>query len=87
MKITEGFVLKNIADTNVVVPLGSKTVDFQAVITLNETGAFLWSKLESDCTEDGLVDALLKEYAVDRETAAADVKEFILKLSEANLLA
>lgn len=87
MKITEGFVLKNIADTNVVVPLGSKTVDFKAVITLNETGAFLWSNLENDCTEEALVEALLKEYAVDRETATADVKDFIAKLSEADLLA
>ncbi len=70
-----------------VVPLGSKDADFKAVITLNDTGAFLWSNLENDCTEEALVEALLKEYDVDRKTAATDVKDFVAMRSEANLLA
>lgn len=87
MKIAEGFVLKNIAGTNVVVPVGTNTVSFKAVITLNETGAFLWQQLENDITEDDLLKAMLSEYAVDEATAKADIAEFIENLKKANLLA
>ncbi|MBQ3549970.1 MAG: PqqD family protein [Clostridia bacterium] len=87
MKIAEGFVLKNIAGTNVVVPVGTNTVSFKAVITLNETGAFLWQQLENDITEADLLKAMLSEYAVDEATAKADIAEFIENLKKANLLA
>lgn len=87
MKIAEGFVLKNIAGTNVVVPVGTNTVSFKAVITLNETGAFLWQQLENDITEADLLKVMLSEYAVDEATAKADIAEFIENLKKANLLA
>lgn len=87
MKIAEGFVLKNIAGTNVVVPLGDNTVFFKAIITLNETGAFLWQQLETEKTPDDLLKAMLSEYAVDEATAKADILEFIDNLKKANLLA
>ena len=86
MKIAEGFVLKNIAGTNVVVPLGTNTVSFKAIITLNETGAFLWQNLEKDTTEEELLKAMLSEYAIDEDTAKADIAEFIDNLKKANLL-
>lgn len=87
MKIAEGFVLKNIAGTNVVVPLGDNTVSFKAIITLNETGAFLWEQLSTEKTPDELLKAMLSEYAVDEATAKADIIEFVENLKKANLLA
>ncbi len=87
MKIAEGFVLKNIAGTNVVVPLGENTVSFKAIITLNETGAFLWQQLETEKTPDEILKAMLSEYAVDEATAKADIIEFIENLKKASLLA
>lgn len=87
MKIIDGFVLKNIADTNVVVPLGTNNVSFNSIISLNDTGAFLWQLLTEDTDEDALVKAMLAEYDVDEATARADVKEFIGTMQKANLLA
>lgn len=86
MKIKQGFVLKNIADSNIVVPLNSQVVDFSSIIKLNETGAFLWSQLSSDKTADELVAALTSEYDVDNATATRDVTTFIAKLKDADLL-
>lgn len=86
MKIVDGFVLKNIADTNVVVPLGSNTVSFRSVIQLNETGAFLWKLLENDIDEEGLLTAMLKEYDIDEQTAKADIDEFLTTMRKAELL-
>ena len=43
MKIKEGFILKEIAGSYVVVPVGDDLVDFSLMITTNETGAFLFN--------------------------------------------
>ncbi len=86
MKLVEGFVLKNIADTFVVVPLGTNTVNFRSIISLNESGAFLWSLLENDKTEEELVSAMLKEYNTDEKTAREDIASFIENLKKADLL-
>ena len=76
MKIKPGFALKEVANSFVIVPTGSNIVDFSAMITINETGAFLWNSITDGITEEELVEKLLKEYDVDRETAANDVHEF-----------
>ena len=86
MKIKNDFVLKTIAGTNVVVPLGSNTVSFRAIITLNESGAFLWQSLENDITKEQLLELMLKEYDIDHDTALLDIEEFLNKLREAELL-
>ena len=86
MKLVDGFILKNIADTYVVVPLGTNTVSFRSIVSLNESGAFLWSQLETEKTEEELLAAMLKEYDVDEQTARADIASFIEKLKNAELL-
>lgn len=87
MRIREGFVLKNVADMIIVVPAGSTSLDFNGMITLNDTGAFLWNLLTSDTTEEELTAAMLKEYDVDEPTALAGVKKFISRLEAEGLLA
>lgn len=42
MKINDGFSLRKVADSYVIIPVGDNLVDFSAMITINETGAFLW---------------------------------------------
>lgn len=86
MKIKEGFLLRQVGDNHVVVPVGAQTVDFRCIITLNEVGAFLWEKLGADCTVTTLVEALLAEYDVTAEIATADVERFVASLREKNLL-
>lgn len=87
MQLKQGFVLRQIGDTYMVVAIGVQTLDFQGMIRLNETGAFLWKHLsEASCTEEELVQALLAEYDVDAETAAQDVSGFVNALQEASLL-
>ena len=47
MKIKEDFVLRKVADSYVVVPVNKMTLDFNGIINLNETGAFLFEKLQN----------------------------------------
>ena len=81
MKIKEGFLLREVAGQTVVLPCGD-AMDLNMMITLNETGKFLWKLLEQDTDEASLVNALLAEYDVDRETAAKSVAAFVAKLKE-----
>ena len=77
MKIQPGFALKEVADSFVIVPTGANIVDFSAMITINETGAFLWECLKEDVTEEELCQKLCAEYEIDAQTALEDIREFI----------
>ena len=81
MKLKSGFVLKEVAGSCVVVPVGAE-LDFNGMITLNETGKTLWTSLENDTDEDALVAALLAEYDTDEATARTGVTAFVDKLRE-----
>lgn len=86
MKIKEGFILREVAGSFIVVAVGEAVKTYNGVITLNETSAFLWNKLIKGATEEELVDALLNEYEVEKEDAVKGVKSFINKLVEAKLV-
>lgn len=87
MKVKDDYLLRNVAGSHIVVPVGEGCLDFSGVITLNEVGAFLWEKLQADTSAGELLSALLAEYDVDEATAKADIDEFIAKLKGADLLA
>ena len=86
MKIKEGYVLRQIATTWVVLPLGAETVNFSGMLTLNDSGAMLWRVLEKTGDKYALVRALTAEYVVSEEQAAEDVDEFLNKLIQAGCL-
>ena len=85
MKLKDGFVLRQVAGEYVAIPSGSE-VDLDKMITLNETGAFLWEQLNTETTPEALTEALLGEYEVDRDTAVKCVGGFIAKLEDYGLL-
>lgn len=88
MKINGTFVLRDIVDDHVLVPVGSTSVDFGGLVILNESGAMLWKVMEKDGEADPerLADALCDEYDCDRETALADVGEFLRYLEDNDVL-
>jgi hypothetical protein len=82
MKIKDGFVLRQVADTWVVMPLGQQSLDFNGMLTLNETGALLWKALEKGGDREAMAEVLTAEYEVTKEAALQDVDVFLLKLQE-----
>ena len=77
MKIKDDFLLKEVAGSYMVIPVGNELVDMNCMITLNESGAFLWQRLSEETTKEDVLSAMLREYDVDKETAVADIDEFI----------
>ena len=86
MKIKEGFVVKEIAGQCVVIALGEASKIFNGLIKLNDTGRFIWDKLVDGTQTSDIVEAMLGEYDVDRETAQKDVEKFIDTLKGAGIL-
>lgn len=87
MKIKDGFALREIAGTPVVVPLAENLVAFSNMITLSDTGAFIWKSLsENDLSKDQLLQMILDEYEVTEDLASTDLDNFINSLRKANVL-
>ena len=86
MKIKDNFILRKVADSYVVVPVGKLTLDFNGIITLNETGAFLFELLQKGADREALIDRLLAAYDVTPARAAADVDVFLEKVKASDVL-
>lgn len=86
MKIKEGFVLRKIGEEVVVVPVATGQLNFNGMINLNETGAFLWEKLSRECTREELVRTFAEEYDIGLEKAQEDVADFVKRLDEAGFI-
>ena len=86
MKIKDNYILREIAGTYMVVPCGEELARFTGMITLNETGAFLWKLLASPQTQESLTAALLEAYDVAPSVAEKDVAAFLAAMREGNLL-
>ena len=87
MKIKEGFILRQVAGNHVVVPIGQATLDFNGMMSLNGTGAFLFEKMIEGTTREELIQSLMAEYQIDETLAATDVDRFIEKIEGEDLFA
>jgi hypothetical protein len=86
MKIKEGFVLRKMGEQAVVVSVGAVSDGFNGMIKLNETGEFLWNQLQTDKTEEQLIDAIVEDYDVSKEVAQGGVHAFVEKLMKAGII-
>ena len=86
MKIRSGFILRQVLDVFVIMGIGGDAYRPNEIMSVNETGAFLWRLLEKGAEKQELADSLTKEYDVDAETAEADVDAFLTRLREKALI-
>ena len=78
MKIKDGFYMTAIGTDFVVIAGSPETKkEFDGMLRLNETGAFLWKKLADGASETELADALAAEYGVSRELSEKDTADFL----------
>ncbi|HOJ10325.1 MAG TPA: PqqD family protein [Clostridiales bacterium] len=85
MRIKSDYILREVAGNYVVVPVGKAAVNFNGMMTLNETGAFIWKELSVEISEEQLLAALLGKYDIDEATAKADISCFFEKLKAADV--
>ena len=64
------------------VPFGATATELSGMISLTETGYFLWKAMEGGAnTMEALADALTAEYEVEREQAVKDIYMFVANLA------
>lgn len=81
MKQSPDYLLRTVAGTQVLVPVGDATNRFIGMVTVNTTSAYLWEQLATEQTEETLVQALLSKYQVEEALAREDVKKFLATLT------
>lgn len=86
MKLDKDFLLREVAGSMVVVPVGDAAARFNGMIKLNDTGVFLWRRLSEGADEDALCHALCAEYEVDEAQAREDIRRFVATLRGAQIL-
>ena len=86
MKAKEGFVLRNIVDEFILMPVGDNIAEFKGTILLNEVSALIWEKLQNPVSKEDLLQAVLDEFEVERSVAAADLDDLLTTLRKYGVL-
>lgn len=86
MKLKHDFIVREVAGEYIMIPMGESALAFSGLVATSEVGAFLCECLKEDVSREQLVSKVLEEYEVDRETASADVDEFLQTLEKLNLV-
>jgi predicted transcriptional regulator len=88
MKQKKGFVMRDVCGENAIIGEGLEAVNFNKLIALNDTAAWLWEKAAElgDFTAQQLADALCQEYDVTPERALADVEKLIASWQSAGIV-
>ena len=86
MKIKDGFILRKVGRQYIVAATGSASKDFNGMIRLNASSAFVFELLKNDISRDEIVQKLMAEYDVDPDTAQADVDRFLAAMKEAGAI-
>ena len=85
MKIKDGFILRKVPGMNLVMPTSKNVKTFNGSLILNDTGAFIFDRLQKGASADETAQALTQEYDVALDTASTDVKNTIASLIEAGV--
>lgn len=88
MKVIPGFALRQLGKEYLLIAESVNLVNFNAMITLNESAAFLWRNVadKDSFDEHTLADLLLAEYEVSPEQALADARKTISSWLGAQLI-
>jgi hypothetical protein len=79
-------VKRKIAGELILVPIGETIACEQKIYALNDVGEFIFDQLNGKTTLQKILQKLLKEFAVSKEQAEADILQFITEMSQHQLV-
>jgi hypothetical protein len=87
MKIRKGFALRQIGGDNVIVPEGIEVIDFNKLISLNDSAMYLWKALQDrEFSVEDAAKLLTDKYEVDAATAHSDADELLKQWIKAEIV-
>jgi len=73
MKIKDGFILREMCGENIVTAEGIEHINFNKLISLNSSAAYLWENLiGKEFTVEDMAALLVEQYDIDMELALKD---------------
>lgn len=86
MKIKDGFVLREMCGEKIVAGEGLEHINFNKLISLNSTAAYLWEELEGkEFTAEDMATLLVSRYGIDMELALKDSENLCKAWAEAGI--
>lgn len=86
MKKNKSFIVRDIMGETLLVPADETAQEFNGMIELSESAAFIWEHIEEANSFSELVALILQEYDIDRQTAAADASTFLMQLLQQGMI-
>ena len=86
MKIKKGFTLRDVAGEKIIVATGDAAKAFNGIINVNDTGAFIFSCLSEDVSEQQLAEKVAAEYGISADAAKKDFAPFLATLRKADCI-
>ena len=86
MKLKSGFIISELGDDALLVPVGGSVGAFHGFVRLNDTAAFIVKRLERDTSAEEITEAVLAEYDVEPSAARAHVEAALEKLQALHAL-
>ena len=88
MRIKKDFVLRDVVGKKAIFCVGIKAIDFRKIITLNESGEWIWNEAQAqgDFTTESLVARACEEFDTTPEEAEAYVTEFLEQLDKEGVI-
>ena len=79
---SKSIVTRKTGNEYILVPITDNIADMNCVYTLNETGAYIWDKIDGKRNVEEIIGALMDEYDIDKQNAERDVLSFIENMSK-----
>ena len=86
MKLRGEFVVRQVMDSIVAIPVGQTALRLNGMLLLNDVSKTIWDCLEQGAALADIVTAVTDSFAVSPEEAESDILEFLDKLRAAQLL-
>lgn len=86
IKTKSGYKIRQVLDAFIILGTGKEAYAPRTIMSMNETGAFLWRMMENGAEQSDLVAGMIQEYDVSADVAAKDVDKFLAQLREKALI-
>jgi len=86
MQLKYPFDIQKIGEKNVATPIWKDKPVFEGIVTLNDTGAFIFETLKDNVSENELIQRVLKEFSCSEEDAIQSVRNILEGLKAEELI-
>ena len=86
MKLRGEFVIRQVIDEVLAIPVGDMALEFNGMIMLNDVSRVIFECLSKDTSAEEILSAVTEKFEVTADQAGADITEFIDKLREINII-